>query len=84
MNYLVFSLFDEKTRLFGNLLMFTTYEEAERYFAFLVTEDKNRLVCKDLVLFEVGTFNNSTGVLVPTDVKPKLYKSALEYIGGDR
>lgn len=83
MVYLVYSLFDEKTRLFGNLMMFTTTDEAIRYFAFLVNEDKNKLICKDLSLFLIGNYNTTTGAFEPIAVKPSIVASALDYIGGE-
>lgn len=83
MDYLVYSLFDEKTRLFGNLMMFNTNDEALRYFAFLVNEDKNKLICRDLILFSIGTYNTSSGVFEPASVKPVLVATALDYIGGE-
>lgn len=76
MKYFIFCLYDIKTRLFGNLLLFATREEAFRYFKFIVREDKNRLVSLDLHLYYIGDFNSSTGCIKSTDVEPELVMTA--------
>lgn len=79
MNYIICTIYDEKTCLFGNLMLFSTEEEAIRYFSFLVNEDKNRLICKDLVLYTVGMFDNKSGC-VKADLIPLKVKHATEVL----
>lgn len=82
MNYIVCSLFDEKTRLFGSLMLFVNIDEAKRYFAFVVNEDKNRLISKDLILYKICDFDSSSGVVLSTAIPEKIINS-YEVLGGD-
>lgn len=75
MIYHIYSIYDEKTRLFGNLMLFATAEEATRYFSFLVNEDKNRMVCKDLVLYWTGLFDSEKGTITKEDIPHKMIHS---------
>lgn len=82
MIYSICSLFDEKTRLFGNPMMFINLEEAKRYFSFVVLEDKNRLISKDLVLYEICSFDSSNGLVIPLSIPCKVM-TAYEVLGGE-
>lgn len=82
MNYIVCSLFDEKTRLFGSPMIFINRDEAIRYFAFVINEDKNRIVSKDLVLYKICDFNSLSGVVLSCAIPEKII-SSYDVFGGD-
>lgn len=65
MKTLVFSVYDSKAEFFGTPFFSQTRGMAIRMFCD-AAQDKNTMLAKhpnDFILFEVGTFDDSTGVL---------------------
>lgn len=78
----IYSLYDEKTRLFGSLMLFHNVEEAKRYFSFIVNEDSNRLIAMDLILYRVGSYDIEEGYIASESVKPFKVMTSLDVFGG--
>lgn len=57
MNYIVCSIFDKVTGLYGDLKLFTNVSSAIRWFKGF----ENEKVFTDLQLFKLGTFNVESG-----------------------
>lgn len=67
MKLIMCSIHDSKSESFGRPLFFRAYGEAERAFSGVVNDGKSDYYKYpgDFTLFEVGAFDDSTGVVTP-------------------
>lgn len=79
MKLIMVAIHDSKSESFGRPLFVRAYGEAERSFAQVVNDGKSdyALHAADFTLFEVGAFDDCTGVV--TSVTPRSLGAAVTY-----
>lgn len=84
MNYGLYSIYDKKSELFGQILTFDNDDVAIRYFRTLVA-DESTLVSKypeDFCLFGVGLWNNVDAII--EDKPPCKIFDGIEFMKGEK
>lgn len=83
----VFAVRDEKTQAFMQPVFFLTKPQAERWFHDVVNNPDEKIVhvhSEDFALWEVGEFDEVSGVLVQSQGFPVLVRTGAQSLNGGR
>lgn len=78
----IFTVYDSKSQVFGNLIIEITTASGQRVFTDAVNQEESAFArhAGDYTLFEIGTWNDTTGEIIPTTHNN--LGTALTYIQG--